>query len=207
MNWRVRVSDTGYDMWNIPEIFSSVHWHASAASFNMGFIAAAFVCSFHFKTVVEVGICNGFITQVLGRAMSASVGKEGLLVSCDIQEASCNLADNLLRGSYVSHRYKLLCADSAKVDWKEHLEGRPIDMAVIDGDHTFEAASADLNNVGPLVRHNGIILAHDYAGGHPGVVQAVNLFVSQGGWSLVEVPETGVPAVGYALAILQRREK
>lgn len=41
------------------------------------------------------------------------------------------------------------------------LEGRPIDVLHIDGDHSYAGVDADLRMYGPLVRDGGVILVHD----------------------------------------------
>jgi predicted O-methyltransferase YrrM len=41
------------------------------------------------------------------------------------------------------------------------LDGEPIDMLLIDGDHTYEGVKADFEMYGPLVRDGGIIGLHD----------------------------------------------
>jgi cephalosporin hydroxylase len=47
------------------------------------------------------------------------------------------------------------------------LQGRPIDVLFIDGDHTYEGVKADHVMYGPLVRAGGLIAFHDIVA-HPG---------------------------------------
>jgi hypothetical protein len=42
-----------------------------------------------------------------------------------------------------------------------HLDGEPIDMLFIDGDHTYEGVKADYELYSPLVRPGGIVGFHD----------------------------------------------
>jgi hypothetical protein len=42
-----------------------------------------------------------------------------------------------------------------------HLDGEPIDMLFIDGDHTYEGVKADYELYGPLVREGGLVGFHD----------------------------------------------
>jgi predicted O-methyltransferase YrrM len=69
------------------------------------------------------------------------------------------------------------------------LEGRPFDLAFIDGDHGHDAVSSDIANVLPLLADDGLIAFHDYRthpGEHdgrwdPGVTRAVDELLSRGG--------------------------
>lgn len=44
--------------------------------------------------------------------------------------------------------------------------------ALIDGDHSYQAALSDWNNLSPITEK--YILMHDYAASHPGVVRAID---------------------------------
>lgn len=43
----------------------------------------------------------------------------------------------------------------------EILDGRPIDLLMIDGDHTYEGVRQDFELYSPLVKRNGLIAFHD----------------------------------------------
>jgi cephalosporin hydroxylase len=49
-----------------------------------------------------------------------------------------------------------------------------LDFVFVDGDHTYESVSRDLDAWRGKVRPGGILAGHDYAARWPGVVQAVN---------------------------------
>lgn len=67
-------------------------------------------------------------------------------------------------------------------------EGRRFDLAVIDGNHRFDAVFVDLFYLGRLLRPGGIAFVDDY---HlPGVARAVSFFVTDLGWLLEEVSTT-----------------
>jgi FkbM family methyltransferase len=52
--------------------------------------------------------------------------------------------------------------DPAALEWlRDQLDGDPVDVLVLDGDHSAEGVRADLANFGPLVRSGGLILMHD----------------------------------------------
>ena len=49
-----------------------------------------------------------------------------------------------------------------------------LDLAFIDGDHSYEGAKADIKAWTPIVREGGILAGHDYYTRWPGVVRAVD---------------------------------
>jgi predicted O-methyltransferase YrrM len=64
-------------------------------------------------------------------------------------------------------------------------EGRWFDLAVVDGNHRFDAVFVDLFYLGRLLRPGGIVFVDDY---HlPGIARAVSFFLANLGWSLEEV--------------------
>jgi predicted O-methyltransferase YrrM len=64
-------------------------------------------------------------------------------------------------------------------------EGRRFDLAVIDGNHRFDAVFVDLYYLGRLLSPGGIVFVDDY---HlPGIARAASFFLANLGWSLEEV--------------------
>jgi len=64
-------------------------------------------------------------------------------------------------------------------------EGRRFDLAVVDGNHRFDAVFVDLFYLGRVLRPGGIAFVDDY---HlPGVARAASFFLTNRGWSLQEV--------------------
>lgn len=64
-------------------------------------------------------------------------------------------------------------------------EGRTFDLAVVDGNHRFDAVFVDLFYLGKLLRPGAIAFVDDY---HlPGIARAVSFFLANLGWSLEEV--------------------
>ena len=64
-------------------------------------------------------------------------------------------------------------------------EGRRFDLAVLDGNHRFDAVFVDLYYLGRLLRPGGIVFVDDY---HlPGIARAASFFLANLGWSLEEV--------------------
>jgi predicted O-methyltransferase YrrM len=64
-------------------------------------------------------------------------------------------------------------------------EGLLFDLAVVDGNHRFDAVFVDLYYLGRLLRPGGIVFVDDY---HlPGIARAASFFRANLGWSLEEV--------------------
>jgi predicted O-methyltransferase YrrM len=64
-------------------------------------------------------------------------------------------------------------------------EGRRFDLAVVDGNHRFDAAFVDLYYLGRLLRPGGTVFVDDY---HlPGIARAASFFLANLGWSLEQV--------------------
>jgi len=52
--------------------------------------------------------------------------------------------------------------DPASLEWLVgKLDGQPVDVLVIDGDHSYDGVRADVAAFGPLVRAGGLMLLHD----------------------------------------------
>lgn len=54
-----------------------------------------------------------------------------------------------------------------------HFEDNSLDFIYIDGDHSYEACSADIKAWRPKLKSGGYMCGHDYFHRFPGVVQAV----------------------------------
>ena len=62
--------------------------------------------------------------------------------------------------------------------------GNWLRLAVVDGNHRFDAVFVDLFYLGRLLRPAGIVFVDDY---HlPGIAKAVCFFVTNRGWSIEE---------------------
>lgn len=180
---------------NLSAVFSYIHWNASHGTKHIAMFLPALIYSYSVKTVLEIGLANGFITQVLSRSLEANGG--GKLISCDIDKQALELSHNFL-GGLTAVEHIMVCADSTKVDFREYADA--IDLCFIDGDHSYEATRDDIMtgiNMGAR-----IITVHDYAGGQPGVVQASDELLAD--WNKIVIPERGDTG-DYACAIFQRR--
>jgi len=75
-----------------------------------------------------------------------------------------------------------VCCDSKKF---AEFWGAPIDMLIIDGDHSYEGAAGDMKNWLPFMLNKGIVVVHDMDGKTwPEVVNAVRDVMSD--WTEVE---------------------
>ena len=58
------------------------------------------------------------------------------------------------------------------------IENNSIDVVYIDGDHSYEKVTQDINLWYPKVKENGFLCGHDYKSTHTGVTQAVSNFLA-----------------------------
>jgi len=199
--WQVELTE-GRHAWQMSRVFEGIEWHKSGGTKHLGLMGAAMICAYDCKTVAEIGLWRGFTSQILGRALTANAGKDGLLIACDSNPNAVKRSQAMIDGLPI--QYKSICQDSSAVDWKQVLDGRPLDMAFIDGDHSYKGAMADLNRCAKRLRNGGLLLFHDFSNGHPGAKQALSEFYAAGGWSLLYLPERR-DTRDYSSAILQRR--
>ena len=173
------------------------------ATRTFGFLLPGLISAWKVQTCIEIGVANGFTTSALGRSLAAS-GADGVLVTCDIDQHACEIARQI--GTGLPIRHLVLNADSTKVDWHAVLKeaGRQtVDLCLIDGDHSYEAARADIERCAAVLRSGGFLVLHDYTDEHPGVRRAVDEFADRSGWARFVLPEdrgTG----SYTCVVLQK---
>ncbi len=187
-----------------PNIYKDIYWHTSAASKALGAILPPLMASINARTVIEIGVASGFTSQIMGKALSVTAEDDGLMISCDICPGSCDHGRAFTKDLPIRH--VCLVCDSRDIHWPEHLGDRQIDLAMIDGDHTFEFVYYDLKNCIPYLNPNGFVVMHDYSYGQPGVVEAVRkLFEDEpNGWSSIVLADNN-RTVDYQTVILQRK--
>ncbi len=178
MNWKIATAQG--DCVNFPEIYGGLSWHCSAGSWVCGAILPVLVYGLSAKTVVEIGIANGFTSEVLGKSVMAVSGEEGLLVSFDISDFACRLGREATQRFGIQHR--VYCENTNEIDVGAYVEGREVDLAYVDGDHTYVSCANDMRKCGELLKEGGIMVVHDYAWGHPDVVRAVDEYEEEKGW-------------------------
>lgn len=124
-------------------------------------------------TVLEIGVWTGISTGALLAGVSENGGH---VYSVDIYAGS----------RYVWHGEP----DWTFVNTSSHNVGEilkvvpvPLDLLFIDGDHSYEGCLADLENWGPRVRKDGLILVHDSdTPAFPGVRRAIDEFCDRMGF-------------------------
>ncbi len=149
--------------------------------------------------IVEIGRFKGGSTVVMAAAMASS----GHLLSLDLlvpqpggvdgAQLDRELADTLERLA-LSSRVDLRVADSRAVELPEP----GLDLLFVDGDHSYEGASADLQRWTPLLRHGGHVIVHDavdtggYGTAYPGVGRAFRELIDGEGFE--RLPDVGTMA-------------
>jgi predicted O-methyltransferase YrrM len=132
--------------------------------------------------VVELGTRTGVSTAALLAGVEA---RGGQVVSVDIDDCSA-----LYRGH---PQWAFLQGDSTLAATAAMVaELGPIDVLLIDTNHTYEHCAAELALWGPLVRPGGHILGHDPET-FPGVRRAFEEYCAARGWPLrVVLPDNGM---------------
>lgn len=119
------------------------------------------------RTVLEIGTAAGGTLLLLARASRP----DATLVSLD-------LPGGAFGGGYAAWRRRLyrafaapgqrlalLRGDSHDPEMRrrvvEIFGGRPLDLLLVDGDHTYEGARRDFEDYAPLVRPGGLVAFHD----------------------------------------------
>ena len=55
----------------------------------------------------------------------------------------------------------------------DQVEGRPVELAMIDGDHSYEGVRADIVALLPVMAAGAVLAGHDLGADFPGVAAAV----------------------------------
>jgi len=114
------------------------------------------------RTVVEIGSLRGGWLY----AMGPTCAERAFLMGIDTAQnpARRRVEHELTREG---HRVRWLIADSHSEETvltlRGVLEGRPVDVLHIDGDHSREGVLRDWEVYSPLVRRGGLVLLHDAA--------------------------------------------
>ena len=117
------------------------------------------------QTILEVGTFTG--GTAIGWATALRENGSGQLICIDNDSYSKNTYPEITRRNLAStglsdKRFELLNGDSQEI--LKGLEKRlrnQVDIYLVDGDHTYEGALADIEYGLPLVRPGGLILVHD----------------------------------------------
>jgi predicted O-methyltransferase YrrM len=110
------------------------------------------------RTVCEIGTANGGTTFLLGQALPTTE----VLVGVDL---FIRRRPRLRYFTRPGQRVVLVDGDSGGEDTIERvrsaLGGRPLDLLLIDGDHTLAGVARDFHSYRPLVRDGGLVAFHD----------------------------------------------
>ena len=136
---------------------------------------------------IEVGLGYGISARFVCEGLLSNGAPDACHVVIDPHQdtrfAGCGLQflDEAGVGGLVDHR----AGESQIILPRLLSEGRGFDLAVVDGNHRFDAVFVDLYYLGRLLRPGGIVFVDDY---HlPGIARAASFFRANLGWSLEEV--------------------
>jgi predicted O-methyltransferase YrrM len=165
------------------------------------------------RAVLEIGTALGGTLFLLTRVAAP----DAVLVSVDLSSAQ----DLRFGGGNVAQRrplFEAFALDGQRVHFlaaashapntrrriEEKLDGRELDVLLIDGDHSEAGVRADFELYGDLVRRGGIIAFHDIVDGDPQLVGGVPRFWrsvrSVDGRELIADPGQG----GWGIGVLRR---
>jgi predicted O-methyltransferase YrrM len=187
----------------LSEVFRGHDWKLSGGTKQAGVIAAAFICALNAKTVIEIGVWQGFSSRILAKALAANTD-DGLLISIDISARNMQHSKDSITGIPIEHR--TVVSDSMDLNYDEFID-RPIDLAFIDGCHEYEYAMYDMNKCCSYLKDWGIMIVHDYSkNAHPGVYEAVNHFIGKTRYPMFYMDENR-ESTDYRTAVIQKRGK
>ncbi len=148
---------------------------------------------------MEIGRFKGGSTVVISSALSPSArllsldfhvpqpgGVDGARLDAELSDALARLG--------LGERVELRVADSRTVE----LPAPGLDLLFVDGDHSYEGSSADLQRWSPLLRIGGHLIAHDvvdtggYGTSYPGVTRAFEGLMATGNFE--RLPDVGTMA-------------
>jgi predicted O-methyltransferase YrrM len=165
-----------------------------------GAVIRSWVIREHASRTVEVG---------LGYGISALFACEGLLTASaagarhvvidphqDTRFAAVGL--QILGEAGVSGLVEFHAGESQLVLPRLLAQGRQFDLAIVDGNHRFDAVFVDLYYLGRLLRAGGIVFLDDYQ--LPGVARAAAFFTANLSWRL---EETGTAGEHHHWAVLR----
>jgi len=148
---------------------------------------ASLVAQYRPTTSVEIGTFDGNTTLQI----AANSAPDGNIFSLDLPlenaivpaEAACGDGQFILsdarqqrkfKGSSFAARIKEIYGDSKTFDFQTALAGATVDLAFIDGSHSYEYVRNDTERIIPLLSRTSVIIWHDYCRSWPGVVRYLN---------------------------------
>lgn len=151
------------------------------------------------RVVVELGTAAGGVLY----GLTQLAHPEATIISVDAPWApGAELTENpnaALFASFPSASQTLhtIAGDSRHHDTlaelRERLAGRPIDVLLVDGDHSYGGVRSDVELYGPLVRDDGLLALHDicmhptrWGRGNDVAIYWDELSRARGGWTIID---------------------
>lgn len=143
-------------------------------------------------SIVEVGAFHGFCTMHMAQALEDN--GHGIITVIDdysLEGTSAVHIHNNLNEAGLGHRLNLIDGDSRNVEWPSR-----VDMAFIDGDHSFEGCLSDCNKA--IERGAYCVCIHDTVGWW-GPRQYMEAFhqTNKGEWQYLDFPHDS----GFAILL------
>jgi predicted O-methyltransferase YrrM len=140
------------------------------------------------KCVLEIGTFNGNSTLQMALNSPSDAKILTLDLPLDAAEIPTKTLDendgryivstNRRKRQFVGHplagKIRELFGDSATFDFRAALEGQTVDLAFIDGSHSYEYVKSDAERILQLMSSGGVILWHDYQACWDGVCRYLN---------------------------------
>ncbi len=109
-------------------------------------------------------------TLDLGPAESAAASPE--MVDTEVQNVRLGGVGSRFHGAPEASRISQLLGDSTRFDYTPYLGS--MDLVFVDACHDYDFVRSDTLNALRLIRPGGVVIWHDYEGGWPGVIRAVD---------------------------------
>ena len=93
------------------------------------------------------------------------------------QEARYQATINLLKQNAPPQRWTIYRSYSNNLC--NFIDDKTLDFVYVDGEHTYDAVSNDIEVWWPKIKENGILAGHDYNDTNPGTIRAVDEFATK----------------------------
>ncbi len=112
------------------------------------------------KNIIEFGICEGISTVVLAAAAQAAGGK---LYSIDPSNSFADFVAYNIAYYGLTDSFKRIHSDSVafREDWRRKYNDQPLDLIMVDSQHTYSLKRKEIDLWLPLLRKGGAIVFHD----------------------------------------------
>lgn len=164
-----------------------------------GFIFYGICMNINAKCTVEIGVAGGYISSWLTHAMAQT---KGMHYAIDINQKSIDNYRKLMRSyNYLDQYTKTIRDDSLNIPWN-----KKIDFMFIDGEHSEEQVTAEINKYKPYIRKGGYIAFHDYLC-FDGVKKSCDTLLSDNTWEKIILEDTFKVKKGVLLCRLMPKAK